>query len=75
MPNYNILLSNKKNVVTSCCPEKRTDLGKIIWLPDPQLDERGEHYKTFDDYYGTETIEKLPSARSELKCKSKVDEK
>ena len=30
---------------TECCPAPRLPREKLMWLPDPILDETGEHYK------------------------------
>ena len=38
---------------TSCCLPKQVE--NIHWLPDPVLDDTGDHYRPFDEVYGTET--------------------
>lgn len=50
------------------------ELESIQFLPDPVLDETGEHYKKFHDVYGQEPVAEataIPSIQAVLKVKTK----
>ncbi|XP_070559193.1 uncharacterized protein [Ptychodera flava] len=42
---------------TMCCTPKKTVMDDLEWLPDPVLQENGEHYKQYSEVKGTDTTE------------------
>lgn len=40
-----------------CMPLRDMTASQLQWLPDPMLDDSGEHYKPFSSLYGSDTTE------------------
>lgn len=55
VPNYVIYMQVRKCLDKECCHFEHERLP--VWLPDPVVDDSGDHYMRYIDVLGRETVD------------------
>ena len=70
--NYTFQLRKCDNI--ECCSPARLPRERLTWLPDPVLDENGQHYKDYQEVKSEETTEAdRPSLSQKVQKKRKQE--